>query len=196
MERRRVIGLLAASPVIGLAGCATASERAPVQPARLEFYNHPPVRLRVSRIDIAAAAPGQTTEYLPPAMAPAAVLTRWAEQRLQAVGGTALARYTIFDAAARSEALPVTKGVRGVLRDEQAEKLIVSLGARLDVREPSGSGLGIAYAQVMRFQTLPESASPADRDQAWFDLMETAANGFDEDMVARIRGDLVNLVVS
>jgi hypothetical protein len=118
---------------------------------------------------------------------PEKVLRVWARQRLQAGGVAGVARLIIQDAAIVSNKLSKTKGLKGFSTVDQAQRLVLSIKARLEIETAGGLGRGYADAQVTRSTTVPENISLNDYDATLFELVERAAADFDVEMVKSIK---------
>jgi hypothetical protein len=182
-----------------LALCLAACQTSPPPPVfpELRFAHLPKIGLDVARIEVRQnyQAPLQAphVDHLFP-HAPAAAAARWADDRLAAMGRAGTAVFTIEDASATSERLPLTGGVRGAFTREQADRVSISLRARLDVETAGGLARGSATAFATRSQTLAEDITLNDRDRAYHQLTEQAMSDLNAQLEANIRQHLLQFL--
>ncbi|MGB1547384.1 MAG: hypothetical protein ACPHIA_02465 [Alphaproteobacteria bacterium] len=184
-------GLLVVCFGLFLSACATPppSDRQP----ELTFSHLPPIRLGVDRIEIVYA-------YTPPMRAPNVehrlptspmdAAKRWAEERLQAAVGPAIARFTIRDARVIEEKLPTTGGFMGYFTVEQGARYDATLDVLIEIFDGKGGRLAFAEAKAHYDQTIPEDASVNERENYWFKLTENLMKSFDQQMETAIRSHL------
>lgn len=195
---RAALGLGAVS-LVGLTGCT----QPPTRPAfpELRFSHKPPFLFRARRVDVRSQyrRPGRppNVEHLMP-LAPDRAAGLWAEDRLQANGeGETIVRFTVHDASVVETRLTVERGVRGLLKTEQAESYFAQLEAAVElVDDMTGVSLGEANAKVWRSQTVPEDATINEREETWFALVETLIGAFDTTLTAQILAHLTPHLVS
>ena len=162
---------------IGLAALVLAACQAqpPAPPlGDVNFNNLPPIQLAVSRIEV-------VDEYTPPLRAPnvehdmpvspAAAASRWANQRLRAIGGPGVARVIISDASVVENRLPVETGIRGTFTTNQSARFDARVHVRVEIRNDRGFTDAFAEAGAARSRTLPETASVYDKDKLFIDLV-------------------------
>ena len=176
--KKTLIGLLA---VLALAACTSTVE---IQKfPDITFAHAPKIGLNVAAIEVVR----QYAEPVDAPQAPAAVLERWAHDRLVAKGTEGVARVVITDGAVTSTHLKVDKGIKGAFKTEQSERLTAKAAATLEILDARGFKRGSASASESGTQTIPEDASLNDRDQALFDLVDRVTRGFDARMDGAIR---------
>lgn len=192
MINRRTIfsrrGLLSLSAVLFLAACTTVVVT-PKFP-EVTFRHLPPLRLNVVDIQIVNQAPIDTrapniAHRFP--TSPARALERWAEDRLQASGTSGTARFTIHEATAVESALKVDRGIGGLFKKEQSERVDTVVRATLVVLDARGSSQATATTRASRFITLREDATLEDRRKIWFELTEKLMADFNKEMELNIR---------
>lgn len=175
---KMLLGLIAA---LALAGCTSTVE---VQKfPNITFAHTLKIGLNVAAIEVVR----QYAEPVDAPQAPAAVLERWAHDRLVAKGTEGVARLVITDGAVTSEKLKVETGITGAFKNDQAERLTAKAAATLEILDVRGFKRGSASASESGTQTIPEDASLNDRDQALFDLVDRVTKGFDARMDGAIR---------
>lgn len=173
----RVSVLLAG--LLVLAGCGSAPPR--VFP-ELTFADRSPITLDVARIEIEQrfqpALADPYVDHLFPQQ-PAAVVRRWAGERLAARGDSGTATLIIQDASVTEEVLAREPGLRGLVTIEQSERYDARLAVRLEIDDPARRRSGFAEVQAQRWMTTAENVSLAEREQAWFELTEKAVRDLD-----------------
>jgi hypothetical protein len=187
-SRRRFA--LSATALVGLAACNTAPP-APAHPA-LTYGHKGVLRFAAARIDI-------DTEWSPPLrrpnidhqvpMPPVETLQRWGRDRLLAAGGAErYVRFVVREASLTESDLPRSQGVRGALTTEQAQRYDLALAAAVEMRQVRGGLVeASAEARATRFRTVAEGISLAERERAWYDLLEQGMNDLDAELERRIR---------
>lgn len=182
---------LAALALLGLAACSSA----PPKPGfpQITFAHLPPIQLDVAQIQVVEQyAPPQrapNVEHTMP-VSPAAVMHRWAADRLRPVGAAGVARLLIKDASVVAQPLEKTGGVRGVLTEDQAVRYVANLVVELDVNTAGGLGTGFASAAATRTITAPEDITLNRRDRILFDLTEALTRDLNATLEANIRTHL------
>ena len=184
-------GTAAIAVVLVVAACVSdvAMETQP----ETTFSHREPFVLAVGTIDVVSRyAPADTARHVETEMpmAPAAALRGWARDRLEAGGGSGLARFVILDAAVIETDLSVSSGLLGMTRDDQAEHYAAAAEARLEIANASGETLAFARSRATRTQTVPESTTLNEREAAMFEMTEVLMIDFDADMEVRIREHL------
>lgn len=117
---------------------------------------------------------------------PALAMRRWAVDRLAGTGNPdRRGVFTIQQAALTETRLPRTRGVRGVVTNDQSERYDLTLTGQLELHE-GRSRVGIATATVTRSRTVAEDITLNDRDRAVFEMVEQAMLDFDKEMEASI----------
>ena len=176
--------------LLGLAACGSPSK--PSFP-QITFAHLPPIRLDVAEIQVIEQyAPPQrapNVEHTMP-VSPAAVMHRWATDRLRPVGMAGVARLLIKDASVVAQPLETTGGVRGMLTEDQAVRYVANLVVELNVSTAGGLGTGFASAAATRTITAPEDITLNRRDMILFELTEALARDLNATLEANIRAHL------
>lgn len=168
----------------------------PIYP-EFRFTQLPKIGLDVARIEVRQSyksplqAPNVEHQF---PVTPAAAAARWAGDRLAAMGRAGTSVFTIEDASATSERLPLIGGVRGTFTREQSERYTAGLRVRLEVENAGGLARGTASAHATRSQTLPEDISLNERDRAFYLLTEQLINDLNAQLEANIRQHLQPLL--
>ena len=189
----RTLALLA---LFVVAACDTAAPPKPGFP-QIAFTNRPPINLDVAQIQV-------EEQYVPPQAAPnvehvmpvnpAAVVHRWAADRLRAVGRSGVARVVIKDASVVAQPLKMNEGVRGALTRDQEVRYVGNLVVEVDVSSAGGMGTGFASVAATRTITAPEDISLNRRDQILFGLTEGLAHDLDATLESNVRAYLAPFI--
>ncbi|MBL8700947.1 MAG: hypothetical protein JNK67_21405 [Alphaproteobacteria bacterium] len=193
-RRAFVLGLGATT---GLAACQSA----PPKPAfaALTYGHKGALRLMVASVEV-------VTEYVPPMrrpniehqmpVSPVETMQRWPRDRLQAMGaGEHFARFTVREASVKETELPRTQGVRGVVTKDQTERYDLVLAASVEIRQQRANFVeASAEARVTRFRTVAEGISLAERERAWYELLEQSMNELDAELERQIRAHLARFI--
>ncbi|MBM3524276.1 MAG: hypothetical protein FJX57_15080 [Alphaproteobacteria bacterium] len=191
------------SLLIGLATSSTlaACQSAPPKPAfaALTYAHKGAIRLTVGTIDVMSEyvspmRPPHIEHRMP--VSPLETLRRWPADRLVAAGGADhVARYTIREASVKETALPRTQGVRGVVTKDQTERYDLALAVMIEIRQQRGGFVeASAEARVTRFRTVVEGISLADRERAWYELLEIAMLELDAELERQARSHLARYI--
>jgi hypothetical protein len=182
--------LFAALMLLGLAGCGS-----PPKPGfpQITFTHLPPIRLDVAQIQV-------VEQYAPPLrepnvehtmpVSPAAVMHRWAADRLRPVGPSGVATLVIKEASVVAQPLKTTEGLRGMVTTDQEVRYIGNLVVELDVNSAGGLGTGFASAAATRTVTAPEDITLNRRDKILYELTEALARDLNATLEANIRAHL------
>jgi len=196
-SRRSFLGsTLAVSGVVLLSGCATDEVASPVP--QLSFQHLTAIPLKVSSVKIEQhykspmKEPHAEQRFATP---PTTAMRGWANARLKAVGGDAVARFIIEDASVVETKLKKTKGLKGVFTYEPTERYDAKMAGRLSVRTSEGLS-GEVEAEVTRSVEVGENATLAERELAWFRMVEAMMADFDMEMEKQINGYLGRWVQS
>ena len=188
MGRRRLLaGGTAVLGALLLAGCQTPAVR---RDRALVLAGRPPIRLNVAAMEILDPPPPadpaiHVQDQMP--QRPAQVLRGWLAQRLLPVGASGTARLAIEEASVLEEALALTPGLRGRFTLDQSERYTLTYRVRLDVAHASTGVSGTATAEAIRSTTMREDVTLAQRESAWFDLIEAAIADLDQVLEQNIR---------
>ena len=183
--------ILLAFLVVALAACSSA----PPKPGfpQITFGHLPPIQLDVAEIQV-------REQYAPPQQAPnvervapvspAAVMHRWAADRLRGVGPSGAAILTVKDASIVAQPLKKTEGLRGMVTTDQEVRYVANLVVELDVSTAGGLGTGFASAAATRTVTAPENITLNQRDKILYELVEALARDLNATLEANIRAHL------
>lgn len=105
---------------------------------------------------------------------PAESVIEWAKKTLVPAGGSGELILNISEASIKQEALPPAEGLLDSLKDNQENRLRVTIEAQLLWIQPVGNAQGTAQLATKVTQTLPESSSPADYLNAKANLVNRA----------------------
>jgi hypothetical protein len=192
LRLRSLVHLTLVLSVLATAGCASGPEfgRRP----EIAFASNRPLALNVAAMDVVSAfqasdQPPRVEERFP--TAPETALRRWATDRLRAEGRTGTARFTITDAAVIRTELPVTAGLQGLVRREQAERYDATAAATLEILDDYGNRLAFVEMRAERTRTVPEAARYDEVERIQFAMIETLMAEFDREMEKAVRQHLV-----
>lgn len=173
----RLSMLLTALLVLG--GCPSAPSRIS---SEITFADREPIRLDVANIEIVQrfqpALADPFVDHLFP-QEPAAVIRRWAQDRLAAAGTSGTATLIIQEASVKEDILPRNPGLQGLVTIEQSERYEARYVVRIEIVQPATGRTGSADVLAVRSITAPENASLADRERIWFTLTEDTARDLD-----------------
>lgn len=186
---KHILSLLA---LIVVAACDTAAPPKPGFP-QITFVHLPPIGLDVAQIRV-------EEQYVPPLgppnvehampVSPAAVVHRWAADRLRPAGPAGTARVIVKDASVVAQPLKKSEGVRGVFTRDQEVRYVGNLVVEVNVETAGGLGTGFATGAATRTVTAPEDISLNRRDQILFELAEGLAQDLNAALEANIRAHL------
>jgi len=181
--------------VLILGGCSSAPSRIS---ADITFADRPPIGLDVADVEIVQhyqpAFADPFVDHLFP-KEPAAVIRRWAEDRLAPRGATGTATLIIQEAGVTEEVLARNSGVKGLVMIEQSERYEARFAVRLEIRKPAPERSGSADVLAQRSITAPENASLADRERIWFTLTEDTIRDLDARFEQEINEGLPQFIV-
>lgn len=174
-----------------LTGCASPGDQK--QFPEITFQHLPPIRLDVAEIVY-------SPRYLAPVnnphighefpTPPVKAMERWIADRLVAAGTQGRAVVTIREASATETRLPLKKGVTGAFTTDQEWRYDAKADIDIAVSDPNWQRSARASAEAKQSRTVSEDASLADREQIWFELVDTMMRRFDQTIEAQIRSDL------
>ncbi|MEG3617209.1 hypothetical protein V5T82_01960 [Magnetovibrio sp. PR-2] len=188
MITRRHFLMLGTAALVG--GCATDTPIAGPIP-ELGFQHLPPMFLNVGSIQV-------KNEYLAPMKAPnaehrfptppAQAMAGWARSRIQAVGGKnngAVATFVIEEASVKEVVLKKTEGFKGLFTYEPTERYDAHCIGRLEIVDANGAK-GNVRVEAMRSAEVSENATLAEREKAWFEMIEKLMGDFNTQMDEQI----------
>ncbi|MBV8939020.1 MAG: hypothetical protein JO089_04195 [Alphaproteobacteria bacterium] len=178
--RRSFMILGCALTLAPLAACLEPPATAKPAAAPLSFAKAAPIYLAVSSIKV-------VDEYHSPAGAveekfsttPAEAMHQWIKERLRPVGNDRILEVIIKDANVKATPLaPQAQGIQAPFTDEQAARYDARLLVEMRVYGDQPMSEASLHVEATRFDTLPESASPAARKALYNrmvkELMEAA----------------------
>lgn len=193
---RHLMAAVAVASVVAATGCEMATPRGDFP--ELTYAHLAPIRLDVSRIEIVSTyAPpmhSPNVEHLFP-ISPAAAVERWGKDRLRAAGPKGLARLIVKRADVVEIPLEKSKGVRGLLTTDQAERYEATLDVEIEIRDERGFQDALVAASAKRSSTLKEGASALDRDRLWFRMTEALMTDINVELEAGIARHFSSRVV-
>ena len=188
MFTRRAILMLGTAAIVS--GCATDTPIAGPIP-ELGFQHLPPMFLNVGRVQV-------KNEYIAPMKAPnaehrfptppAQAMASWAKSRIQPVGGSAnpaVATFVIEQASVEEVVLKKTEGFKGLFTYEPTERYDAHCIGRLEIVDEGGAK-GNVRVESMRSVEVSENATLAEREKAWFEMIEKLMGDFNTQMDEQI----------
>ncbi|MCK5445963.1 MAG: hypothetical protein KAI73_10090 [Rhodospirillaceae bacterium] len=173
---------------------ACASKPPAPEIPQLGFSHLQPIGLKVGRINISStySSPmkAPNVEHRFPT-SPEKAARLWAHQRLRALGGNGEARFIVTRASVLE--IPQDKketGFLGAFTPEPTADYQATLKIRLEVDAIPGKTEGVLNANAQRSVLIHEDVSLAEREQIWFEMIETLMADLDVEMERRIRSDL------
>lgn len=157
-----------------LGACDTSPTREPFP--KLTYSYLPPFRLAVAEVEVLdqyhpPLAPPYIEQQFP--VSPAGTAEQWGHDRLQAVGGSGRAIYTVL----RGDAIDVhlannDSGMFGQFTVPQSDRYDLTIAVKLDIFDPSGRVVASVNARAIRSNTVAADATLNDRERLWFDMTE------------------------
>lgn len=144
---------------------------------QMTYDNLAPVALNVAQVEV-------RDDYKPPMQAPNvehtfqtplyAAAENLLKKQLVAAGSANILRAIIQDASAVEEDLPIDKSFWGHFKKEQSKILKARVVVRFEMASAQAPDLVLSNMTMTakRNLTLPEGASPSDREKAFFKLTE------------------------
>ena len=179
--------LAGAAALVLLASCQSGPPR-PTFP-ELSYAHLAPIQINVATVDVVReyVSPGvkPNVEQLFPLL-PAAVVERWARDRLRPVGTEGVARVVIKQASVVEMPLPRTQGVRGALTTDQSERYDGVLEVTIEASRRSDGRRAMVSSRAMRSRTVPEDITLNDREKVWFELTEALMNDLNASLERQI----------
>lgn len=171
---------------LGLAGCPPPP--APEYPP-ISFAGEPPLALDVAEIRIEVPyeeplnPPHVGHEFPVP---PLAAARRWAEERLRATGNGGVATVIIREASATETELERSKGLKGLIRQEQSQRYDVTISVEIKAMRAGSARPAGAEVVARRNVTVLEDADLNEREAAWYQLTKDTMADFDRVMTTEI----------
>lgn len=169
-----------------VAGCIQTTHPLP----EITFAHAPVIALNVARLDIQSnyQSPGAApnVEHLFPTRIDEA-MRRWAQQRLRAMGSTGSVRFTVVNAAATEEVLPVKSGFVGAFTTEFDRRYTATAEATIEILDDGGALLSGVNVRVTRSRDFHEGATLEERNLFWQELTKAVMEEFDAQAERAIR---------
>lgn len=182
-----------------LAACS--SEPAPPPPLQLDYGQLGKIYLNTQDlrvIDRAGSTP-QKPPYVGHLFRPTLsdAVSRWAQDRLQAVGTAGHATLIIKEASVTDRPLPTESGIESWFTREQASKYTGRLDVDLDAQTPVGAGAtGMASAHAIFAITLPEKPTEVEKSAAYRQLLDGLMQDFNQKMDQAIRQHMAHFLTT
>ncbi|MGB4102237.1 MAG: hypothetical protein WBK91_10080 [Alphaproteobacteria bacterium] len=190
---------LALALLVFVTACSSDTA-APIQPLTLDYTGRGKINLAVARLEFMnsapLAAPAEATIFQKHKPQLGDALYRWGADRLQAGGKQGTARMVIHDSSLRREALPRQSGMESWFTRQQGERWSGKATVDLRIEGAAGNFTGNATATVMHSTTLPEDASPGERENAYRRLLLGMMEDLNNKMEAAIRTHLNPVVLT
>jgi hypothetical protein len=174
-----------------ISGC-TPVQQAPNPVADVRFRNEPPLVLRARHIEIHTAYAPTDADLLFP-VPPVRAVQNWARDRLRADGEGGFARFTISDAHATIQDLPLQAYTSA---DQFAERYDAHIEAALDFLDERGQLVRGVTIRGAAANAVRESAPAGYREQTRFLLVRDLMSDFDRRAEDQIRLSLAEFVAS
>ena len=181
-----VAGLWAGSGLV-LASCAPPPQAPSF--ADIHFTDEPPFLLQAAQLEIRTFYQPTDDDNAYP-VSPLHAVQNWARDRLRTNGQGGPARFTIANAAATVKNLPVQGGLSGTFTDQVSQQYDVALDAALEILDSTGVAMRSIRVTATRSQTVLQSATANDREQARYDLVRALMADFDTQAQARLTSGL------
>jgi hypothetical protein len=181
--------------IIGLALLLTACEEGPkpFMPAPFAFEQNlaAPLGVRVASIRV-------DDVYHPPLkrpyveqefpIAPATALHKWADLRLKATGKAGLLEITINDASVQEVKLPKTKGLKGLLTDDQDARYDAKISVSFKLYSGDrGMSEASADVTISRSRSINERATVYEREAIYHQMTSEMMVDFEREANQRLR---------
>ena len=199
IKRRDFVKLAASTAFVAalpaaLAGCATDAPLAGPVP-EVGFQHLAPIGLKVSHVEVQSVyqspmkAPNAEHRF---PTSPVQAMTNWANRRLHAVGeaDSGVATFVIENAAVIETKLDKTKGLKGLFTYEPSERYDAVAVARLTVKDSQDGAHGEIKVSASRSVEVRENATLAEREKAWFEMIEALMADFNAQVESQIQAHL------
>ena len=184
--------LFAASLIAVLAACTTDQ---PAVPARMDYSLPPKISLDVQSINLVDRNPLQpasspyNSNHFEPTIDEA--IRQWAKDRLQAVGPSGQAVVIIKDASLTQQGVPHETDW---FTRQQGNKYLAH--AEVDLEAKGHEGYALASAQANRFETLLDNATEAERQAAYYKILNGLMKDLGQNLEASIQTHMHDFVVT
>jgi len=114
----------------------------------------------------------------------------WPDDRIQTAGTSDMLRYSVTEASITSNALKTTKGIKGVVTDDQSDKIDLKVAAKQELLNANGVQKGEVQAMAARSRTLSESMSVSEREQAIYEATSALLMDLDRELERQVNASL------
>jgi hypothetical protein len=112
---------------------------------------------------------------------------QWAEQRFVLTGSSVnKLRVTLREARITEKILPITKGIAGWFKKEEATEYEAALSLEIAIVDVNGQVLSNAEASTWVSQTLLERADSAEKQKTWVDMINKSFDNIDRELKPRL----------
>ena len=183
--------ILIAALTFLLVGCEQGPTPFVAAPFAFEQSTTAPMGMSVSRITVSDAYhPTLKRPYVEQEfpVAPSTAIHKWVDRRLKATGTSGVLEITINDASVKEVSLPKTKGLKGLITDDQDARYDAKMAVSFKLYG-GGGGISDASADVTisRSRTINERATVYQREAIYHQMMVEMMNDFDRETNARLR---------
>lgn len=190
MRLGHILGsLLSVVLIAGLSACGTTGTGVKA-PAKFDSNSYTPLALNARRLEIVEnwQMPMQAPyigHYQTPY--PSNIIAQWAARVLQPAGGSGEMILDISRAAVIKEKLPAQTDLKGLLTDQQNNRIRVELSARLMWLQPVGGAQAMAVISANHSSTIAESSTPNIFNQAVSETFLEALDLLDKEARKELR---------
>lgn len=190
---KRTLALISLLIPFALAACEpepTAIAPHYVLPARINLDVH-----TVSLIDHASSAPTGITATpfgYKPSISEA--VRQWATDRLSVSGTSGDAIVTVKDASLDLQAIPTDNSIMSVFNRQQASKYVARVAVEVSARREGE--FATANAEASRWVTMPENPTDAERQEAYFSLLNDLMRDLGQNLESNMRSHMQGFIVS
>jgi hypothetical protein len=175
-----------------LAACSTDNN---LPPPRTDYGLPPKISMDVQSINLVDRNPIQSvsspynSNHFQPTIDEA--IRQWAKDRLQAVGPVGQAVVIIKDASLNQESVPHDTDW---FTRQQGSKYIAH--AEVELEAKGHEGYALATAQANRFETLPDNPTEAERQAAYYKILNELMKDLGQNLEASIQTHMRDFLVS
>lgn len=183
-----------AVPLVALLLLTACASEPVTPPSAVNLSGMPPIKLDVMQVTVAneiqspAAPPGVNPSLTDMVMA-------IAKARLQAQGAEGTAQLTIKEAVVTEEQMPSDDGISSWFERGQDKRWQAKVAADMTVGQPGKGYTGSASAYATRSTTIPEDATPEERQAAWSRIINGLTQDLNVELEKNIRTYLTPVVM-
>ncbi len=173
----------------------TACQQAPAgfTPAPFAFEDQrlapQPIRVATIRMREDYTSPGRSPyveQDFP--VSPARAVTRWVDTRLKATGQRGILEITIDDASVKEVKLPQTKGLKGLITDDQEARYDAVIAVTMRLYDGSTAiSQASGNVEVRRSRSINERASVAEREAIYHQMVSDMMRDFERETQVRLQ---------